>query len=239
MYRRVLGLVALLALVFAVGCSKKKKDAGGGSGGLPSVSASTPQEAFDRFKAAMADEDEKTMLALLPPEQVDIAVEGPIMSGMSAVNRNYKFDTKGEAKKRDEETLAVLAKHGVSKEDLEKAPKEDFSGKFDFKKFHEQRKAHAKELAKKVSDKVGLILEMTELRKKGRKEPDEKGKKREQERKDAIRAATLKDVKIDGDKATAKFVVKGKDFKGKEREEVVPIAFKKVGDNWRIDISKD
>src|SRR5262249_24723172 len=85
MYRRVLSLMALLSLVVAVGC-KKKKDEGGPGGGLPSVSASTPEEAFNRFKKAMAEEDEKTLLALMTPDQINQSVEQPIRTALRSIN---------------------------------------------------------------------------------------------------------------------------------------------------------
>ncbi len=220
MYRRALGLVALLALVFAVGCGKKKSEAPKGPGGT-STAAGTPEEAFKQFQKAAADKDLKGMAALMTPELVDKTFEK--VFGMVLLSVGFMEALGGEeGKKAAKAVFASIEKHGITKDDIEKVTKD-------------KKPDALKELTAKVKDKPGLMGELMDTLQKAGKQ-DEKAKKRDAEEREATLASTLKDVKVQGDTATATLVHKKLDRKTKKREEKEdPIKFKKVDGNWRID----
>jgi hypothetical protein len=232
---RRLGAAALMALVLLAGLGA----------GATGPTAKAPEEAFDLFKKAVADGNQRAAAAVLSPEQIDRTVATLIQAELLLVQIDtFKSDKTGAARKSAQTGLAVLARHGVTADDLRKGParpKADFADpKFDFKKYQEEQKKYfaaqlkyAGTLAAKVKDKVGLLVDLEDTGKKLRKD-DERARKWDQEYKASFRAATLKGLKVNGDRATATFVfnVRGS---GKERVREEPIAFRKIGGNWRID----
>jgi hypothetical protein len=228
-----LGAIALVALLLLAGLGAA----------APTPAARSPEEAFGHFKKASAEISMKALLAIVTPELTDRFVAGLIRSGLYDVQKDaFKFDKTGLARMRAQERLAVLAWHGVTEGDLKKGPEQPKldDPRFRFKNFweedkkaQEEQKKYARKLAARVKDKVALLLDMEVLEKKYR--TDEKTRKQDREWRAAMLAATLKGLKIAGDRATGTVVIKDKDGKGKELEREDPIAFKKVGGNWRID----
>jgi hypothetical protein len=209
--------VALLALVFAVGCSGKKKTEGPGSGpGGTTVTADTPQKAFEKMRQAAADQDTKTMVALMTDELVDKGVE-KIVVGLATVVP--ALDTlPEELAKQIKPLLPVVAKHGVTADDFKKA----------------KGKKEAQELVAKVKDKRGLLVDLGEEGKK-LKGTDADAKKKEEEDKEATLKTELKDLKTEGDTASGKLVGKKRNRRtGQMVDREDPIKFKKIDGNWRV-----
>jgi len=233
MYRRVLGLVGLLALVMVVGC-KKKADSGKGPGpsGPTVVTAKTPQEAFDLYKKAAVERDVKTVVALMVPEEVDKTVMQLVSAGvMVAAAEGAGKKAEGADKEKQEKLLSLLARHGLSKDELAKGPKLDLSDPTKILTIQKDLEKFAKDLTAKVTDKPGLLAEVMNMEKKD----DDASKKKEEEEKAAAATAVLKDVKEDGDKASGKVTYKKKNRQGKEEERTDDITFRKVDGNWRIE----
>jgi hypothetical protein len=221
MYRRVLGLVALLALVCAVGCTGKKKSDGPGSGTTP-VAAATPEDAFKQYQKAEANNDYRGAAALMTPDLLDKVFTQKVLPGAVLMAGFAEALGGEEGKKQAKNIYEILEKHGISKDDLKTAMKDKKGGAL-------------KELSAKAKDKPALTGELVEALKKSRKETEE-SKKKDAEEKEATLAATLKDVKTQGDTATATLVHKKLDRKtGKREEKEDPIKFKKIDGNWRID----
>jgi hypothetical protein len=202
-----------MALVLLVGF-------GAGDAASAPVKAATPEEAFNAFKKATANKDTRTAMELLTPDLIDQSVEAMIGAGALLVI------LPAEARKNAPPIVGLLKKHGITEDDLKKA-----NGQKDKAKY-------IKGLAAKVKDKVGLIIDITEAQVKRGKEPDKRKEPDEEARRELL-AATLKDVKVEGDTATGKVVSRLKDRTGKFVEKVDTIRFKKIGGNWRIDITKD
>jgi hypothetical protein len=217
MYRRVLGLVALLALVFAVGCSGKKKTEGPGKGTTPAA-ASTPEEAFKQFQQAAADNDMKTMMTLVTPDLADLMV-GQVVVG-TLFGLGFLEATGGEEGKTKAKAIrAILEKHGLKEDEL--------------KKLKLTSKDALKELVAKITDKEGLVAALQEEGKKNRKD-DENTKKQEQAKREQALSAELKDVKTEGETASGTIVSMRKNILGKPQKKEGTIKFKKIGGNWRI-----
>jgi hypothetical protein len=165
---------------------------------------STPQGTFDKMKSMGKTNDMGAMLKYLTPESQNLIVGGRAY-GPAMMANMAKASGKGDPK-----IEAVLKKHGI---DIGNLPK--MSGKGDTSKA-------IKTLGAAIKDKPGFLADMEKLNPK-------KGKQSSMA--DQMANSTLKDVKITGNTAEGKIVVK-KD--GKETTQ--PIHFKLVGGEWLVDL---
>jgi hypothetical protein len=169
----------------------------------------SPKAVFDAMNQATKKKDHKTLLKCVSPASRDLlfaslASEGFELREISAKRR----DTKDLADKYSK----ALAKHGLTKEAV---------SKYDAATDPKELAKAAKAVAALVKDKPAFMGEMSNL---GEKFAE------------IIASGTildpvweLKDLKIDGDKARGKMVMKIGD-----REESDPIEFVKIGGGWYI-----
>jgi hypothetical protein len=122
---------------------------------LPAVKARTPKEAFDAFTKAAADRDLRRMTALMAPELADKTTEKVLAGVALALGRAEA--SKGDARKFLRPIYDILAKHGVTKDDLKKATDKAEGAR------------HIKDLAAKVKDKPGLLGDLMEFGNRSRK----------------------------------------------------------------------
>src|SRR5262245_55215398 len=207
-----LALAALAAVALADKDKGEKKDE-------PKAKVyETPQDVFDAYVAAEKKDDYKTMFRCLSPRaQKEMAVS---FAGALASNRAALEELKGkdaqDAVKKMKPIYDVFDKHGLTA----KVTKE-----LDSKDAREKEKAKQAVLAALKDPEAFLVELFTAASKTGLEKYDPSG------------PATLKltKVKIRGDKATGVVVrtTKGKD--DKEKVEIEPANFVKVGGGWRID----
>jgi hypothetical protein len=193
--KRIVALLAALALVVVTGCPKKDKGIGSGSSETATGGTAghkTPQEVFDAAKTAIMKDDLKTFVDCLAPESIET------MAGAMACTQ---LPPKRE----------LLAKHGLTDEIIKKLPK--MKG---VPSAEDQEKIF-KAWSVPIKDKAAFLVEVFAARLK-----EEKNKMKE------LGSTALKDLKIDGDKATGKIVgLPG----GKEE----PVEFKKMsGGGWKV-----
>jgi hypothetical protein len=211
MHRRILGLSLLALLVaFALGCKKDKdKDDKDGKGG---VEYKTPEEAFEAFKTAAKDKDHKKFMNCLTPESQE-QMAAMLVFSASFMSGFAEMDKTGEAKKKMKPIADVMEKHGLTEEVLKKQP--------EVKPGKEDPAKAMKPLLDLIKDKPAFCVDMlTAMDQTGQKGGFSEG----------AASATLKDVKIDGDTATGKV--------SSEKKKDEPIEFKKIGNSWKIDLTK-
>jgi hypothetical protein len=119
-------------------------------------------------------------------------------------------DKTGEAKKKLQPVTDVLEKHGITDEALNKLSQAEPGEKID-------PVEAMKPLLDQIKDKPAFYAELMTAEEQGGAVFEQLG------------TATLKDLKIDGGKATGKLSL------GKTEK---PIAFKKIGNGWKIDLTK-
>jgi hypothetical protein len=165
----------------------------------------SPQGTFEQMKTAGKTGGVGATLKYMTAESQDMMVGSMALGAVMAASMGKAFG------KADADLEALLKKHGL---DPEKAPK--------VKSAADSQKA-IMQLGGMVKDKPGFLKDMEELgKKKGKKTPSMTSQ---------LAGATLKDVKITGEKAEGKVVIK----KG-EKEDTQPIHFKKEGGKWLIDL---
>ena len=135
--------------------------------------ASSPQDVYDSAKSAAASKNWKALFQTIDPEKSDLMLFAVVMGA--------SFSTMGNAEAQ-KELEPMLAKHG-----LDPKAKPNMSGK-------EGPESAAKEAFKNVKDKPALFAEVMAF--------TEKNSKGKDSMKMPFDNATLKDVKIDGEKAT-------------------------------------
>src|SRR5262249_46649248 len=176
----------------------------------------TPEDVFDAAKAAAKKGDLKAYFALVEPESVKLVAAGLALTGvnMRALSASGKID-----KDASKPSLDVRDKHGLTAD----ATKKVKPGPME--KDAEKVIKAAKPLLGLIKDKSAFVADVLTASQKSSKKGDEDFK--------VLAKAKLKDVKIDGDKATGNVV---NTIAGKERTD--PITFVKVGKGWliRLDI---
>jgi hypothetical protein len=177
-----------------------------GCGGGASAAYSTPQATFDTAKAAAAKEDWKAFAQCLTPDTRDE------MAGGMAIFGPLMGLSDPETGKQIE---GVLKKHGIDEKAMDGPPLGDAKG---------SPEEAMKKLASSIKDRDAFIGEMMTIMKKSGKMKD-KGP--------MDKTATLKDVKIEGDKATGTLVTK---VDGKDVPDPNPVKFRKIEGAWKMDV---
>lgn len=214
MFRRVAIVTALASVILtlpacdnSLGTSRKPDDKGGAP---PAVTYDSPQKVFDAAVAAAGKEDWTTFMACLTEDSRDgftgaVMIGAVMMKGFAEIDKEKGKDA---AKAIDE----ALKKHGLDEETLKKdMPKGPGAA---------GGREALKKLVAPVKDKPAFIADvMAAFKKLGAKEMDKNF------------GGELKDLKVDGEKATAtlKRTQNG-------REKIEPIEFRKVGGGWKIEL---
>jgi hypothetical protein len=176
----------------------------------------TPQKVFDAATAAAKKGDMKAFFALLDPDSVNQLTAGMAVSA-TFVRGLADLDKTGKTKEALKPLEKVMDKHGLTAEATKKL--KPIKPEKDLQKLAKE----AKPLLELIKDKPGFISDVLPVFEKLTKKGDgDDGFK-------AMGSAKLKDVKVDGDKATGTVVMK----KGDE-DKSEPIKFVKVGKGWRI-----
>jgi hypothetical protein len=212
MKARCVALSALLLACFALSAAAQKdKDEKPKDKEKPKA-YKTPQEVFDAFLTSLNKRDAKTFVACVDPDTLDQVAAFYAVQGLQRRQRAEGGTTASKLAKLWKPTLDVLNKHGLTA----KATKDVKLGKDPSPA--ELAKAHAAVLPL-LKDKAGFIVDYQNAR------DTELPKAKEDDLK-----AKLRDVKINGDKATGTMVVT---ISVKE-EKKDPVEFVKVGGGWKI-----
>ena len=202
----------------------------GCSGGSSSVGYESPEACFDGIRDAIAKKDYPKALASVTDETQNAFTAGLVMVGsmMKAFGGMAAMGGGPEAEKAKAAVTAIndtLEKYGVTDEKMT-ALMEENGGMMGMMQGPPSEETIAK-MASVVDDKVGFILSMIDvLTTVGDGQgPDP------QELIDALAKAKLVDVKIDGDTATAKVEVDGKDPQD--------IEFRKVAAGWKLHMNME
>jgi hypothetical protein len=203
-YKVAVGLV-LLAAVSA---------ASAGSGGAPSYK--TPQEAFAALEKASKNKDWKTVYDVFTDETQEFLAGALPLLVISAkeVAKLAPKDKREEALARLKKAEQVLARNGLTEEFLKRLEKELREGKLEMKKAFKMLLAPVKDRRAFVVDMLATMDRFKEFKFKEFRGGNQ-----------------LKDVKVEGDKATAVLVNRT----GK-KEWRRPIAFRRLGGGWRMEL---
>jgi hypothetical protein len=199
----LLGAV-LTAAILLPACNRKK-------------SYDSPQAVFDAASAANAKEDWPAVMNCLTDESQDkltfaMAAIASFMKGFAGLDKDH-------GKEVSQAIDDAMKKHGLTEEHQQKLSKGMFDTKGGSQDIQSIRQAIAP-----IKDKPGFVGDiMAAMKKFGNKQGDQQPQQF---------AGTLKDVKIDGDKATGTVV---RTVAGKEISQ--PMEFRKVGGGWKIEIS--
>ncbi len=202
-----------LVLVIAIGCV-----------GCGSAKHDSPQAVYDAAKVAVQAKDFQKFCGCLTPESQDLMAGGMVMAGVMMKGMAVGMGAMGgdEAKAKAEKKFApvdeVLAKHGVSSEELEKEG-ENMDVQAD-------PKVAMKKFSERIKDKPAFIGDMMKAMESLREDGQGGGPADEF-------TANLTDVKIEGDTAS------GTTAKPDAPDEKSPIHFKKVDGGWFIDLTPE
>ena len=171
----------------------------------PAVFA-TPKAVFDAAVKASKAKDFKAFAAVFTPEsQAKLAGQ---LAGLGVMFKAFSaFDKEGKMKDKLADFDKIMDKHGLTK---------DVMGKLKQTKDAKEIEANNKVIATAIKDKPGFVADVMKWLDAANPGKNKGG---------PLDEATLKDVKIDGNKATGTVVTK-------EKEE--PMEFAKVGGGWRI-----
>lgn len=176
--KRVLTVAAAACFLFATGCpsgSGGGKSGGGGGGG---AAGKTPEATFKAIKTASANDDHATMFKCMDPQAHD-----EILIGMTVGASFMSMGKDDETKKQMKGDLkAIMDEHGVP---------EMKKGSIDMSKPDAMKEA-AGEMFANVNDKAALYSDLAEYM----------AKYAQKNQKVDYANATLKDVSIEGEKAT-------------------------------------
>jgi hypothetical protein len=186
-----------------------------GGGDKDAKKYDSPQTVFDAATKAAKDKDWKTLHGCLTRDSRDVLTGQIAFLGLFFRGVAGKVDPSGKAAEKLAPLETIYKKHGLTKEVLEKMKKDSPKASQDPK---EEAKA-MKKLAEPIKDQVGFITAVLKVL-------DEANPKQQ---KNPLGDAKLKDVKVDGDKATGTQVTKSGD---KEKEQTV--TFVKEGGGWRM-----
>jgi hypothetical protein len=206
----VLLLLLLLALITV-------KDRRGHAAPLPTPKGGqkyrSPQDVFDAFKAAARKKDMKAFVACLTPDCGDVIVGQIAMAGM-LMKSFQDLDVSGKTREKVRPLLEAMEKHGLTDEALKK------TGSIDPKADPKDQAKALKAIGALVKDKAAFMTAaMAAMKKLNAKEGSLED----------LAYAELKDVKIDGSKATGKIKTKKGDMEWEE-----PVGFEKIKGSWLI-----
>ena len=166
----------------------------------------TPKAVFDAAVKASKAKDFKAFAAVFTPES-----QGKLAGQLAGLGVMFKafsaFDKEGKMKDKLADFDKIMDKHGLTK---------DVMGKLKQTKDPKEIEANNKVIATAIKDKpafVGDVMKWLDAANPGKNKGG------------PLDEATLKGVKVDGDKATGTVVTK-------DKEE--PMEFAKVGGGWRI-----
>jgi hypothetical protein len=187
-----------------------------GGGDKSNKKYDSPKAVFEAAVNAVKKKDWKTFYACLTKDGQEtmtgqVAFVGLMVRGFA------EFDKTGKTKEKMAPLTKILDKHGLTTETLDKMKKEAPKPSKDPKEMAKAFRA----LAAPVKNKAGFISEVLEFL-------DKASTKKQQ---NPLENATLKDVKVDGDRATATVVTKKGDEKTEEK-----ITFVKTGGSWKMDM---
>jgi hypothetical protein len=172
----------------------------------PATGYSSPKAVFAAAVEASKKKDFKGFASLLTPDS-----QGKLASQLAGLGVMLKmmaaFDKEGKMKDKLPELDKIMDKHGLTK---------DVLGKLKQSKDAKVIEANNEVISKAVKDKPGFVGDVMKWLDAANPGKNKGG---------PLDEATLKDVKITGDKATGTVVTKEKDE---------PMEFAKVGGGWRI-----
>jgi hypothetical protein len=203
--RRAAVIVTVLAAAIVLPACNRKK------------SYDSPQAVFDAATAAASKEDWPAFMNCLTDDSQDkftfgVAFGAMMMKGFAAIDKDKGKDV-------SDAIDAALKKHGMTEAHMQEIGK----GMVDLKGPKQSEKETLKKAIAPIKDKPAFVADvMAALKKLGSKDTQEKF------------GGTLKDLKIEGDKATAKVT---RTMGGKETQE--PIEFRKVDGGWKIELPDD
>ncbi len=180
----------------------------------------TPQAVFAAAHKAAQKDDWKTIYACITPESRE-AITGQLVSAGVLFKTFAASDKSGKFAELSKPFEAAFKKYGLTKDALDKLKPEKLGP--DATPREQALAARKYATAVEANDRPAFVADMM----KGMAKFDKKHKK--------VGDATLKDVKITGNTATATSVEKKDD--GTEKTE--PVAFKKVGGGWLIEMPLD
>lgn len=204
---------------FSIGCCLTAAGCGDSDG-----AASSPEDAYNAATAAAQKNDYRTYTKYLTPGSLDQLAIG-LLSSAEAIDADRKSGTvsgrpapDADEQKQWDKVQQVLEKHKINLADLEADPSTADSADAEvvIRAILDQRK----HVIDQIKDKPGFVHDMMQAYR--RPEDEEQAK--------AAPESKLTDVKIDGERATAK--VK---FKYEGKEIVSPVYFRRLEGAWRID----
>ncbi len=176
----------------------------------------TPEATLEAAKAAAGQHDYQALCQLLTPQAQEDMAAGLVMVSrflVQVAKPNEKGAGQDQAEKLKEKLREVLQKHGLNETAIPKIH-------IDAKASPEEQAKELRKLAAPIKDRGAFVTEALGVLHKYGDKPD--GRLIEAD-------ARLKDVKIDGETATATFVQSRNG-----RESGGPIAFEKAGGEWKI-----
>lgn len=205
---RLRAVIPLVALLLA-GCGGPRSVEPGGDQPRP-PSLATPEATLEAARAAAAKHDYAALCQLFTPgAQEDLAAGLVVVSRMVLAS---KADKEGAGPLRAK-LREVLDKHGLSENNMPRI-------RIDAKATEEEQAREFRKLAAPIKDRCAFAVDVLGVL---YRHGDKPGGRLIEE------SARLKDVKVEGDKATATFV----QARG-GRESGGPVAFEKVGGEWKI-----
>ncbi len=177
------------------------------------VGGATPQETFDAAVAATKKEDWKGLCGLMTKDSQDMMAGGVAMGGMmmQAVFELGGEDEQAAAKK----VMAALQKHGLT---------EKFMKELEDDESIESPEEGMKKIVTPIKNRPQFIADMMAAF---------KGAKGFDVDDNPLAGGTLKNLKIDGDSAKGTI-----EFERDGEKKSEPVAFKKVGGKWLMDITE-
>ena len=174
----------------------------------PATGYASPKAVFAAAVEASKKKDFKTFAGLLTTES-----QGKLASQLAGLGAMLKmmaaFDKEGKMKDKLPELEKIMDKHGLTK---------DVMGKLKQTKDPKEIEANNKTIAAVIKDKPAFVADVMKWLDAANPGKSKGG---------PLDDAELKDVKVNGDKATGTVVTK---VSGKEE----PMEFAKVGGGWRI-----
>lgn len=204
---------AIVLALSVAGCSDKK-DSDAKSSGSTSTAHATPEAAFAAAKTALGKEDWKGFCQVLTPESRDAFAGGMAFAGM--MMQGFASAGGADGEKDAKNIQAVLDKHGLTEEVMKKNMEGDQPASQD---------EAMKKLLEPVKDRDAFVADIMAAL------DNLKGNKKQTP---MDKDATLKDLKVEEDSATATI-----EFEKEGKKVSEPVSFKKIDGGWRLHMDMD